>query len=104
MYRWKVKINKKCEAEITKMLEENDISDEEYNVIRDWIKFVMKNGPYKLKDFPFYNFNDHELIRDKKWKNCRSSSFSYSGRIIYKIKDNVVTVEVLRITNDHNYK
>ncbi len=47
------------------------------------------------------HWNDHEL------EGCRlgqrSSSFSSSGRIIYKIKKNKIEINVVKITADHDY-
>lgn len=101
--RWNVKISDKCAKEVQKLLKENLISREEYGIIRDWILFVQANGPYKLKEYRFYDFRPHELTRDLKWKDHHSSCFSFSGRIIYKIEDNIVTVVVVRITISHDY-
>lgn len=104
MSAWKVKVSAKCERELIDLLDRGLIGRDEQIIIRDWVRFVQKYGPYKLNDYSFFNFKDHELTKDPKWKNHRSSAFSYSGRIIYKIKDNIVTVEVVRITTDHDYR
>jgi len=99
---WKVVVNTKAEQEIKKMIKKRTLSNDDFLVIKQWIMLVEKYGPSRLLDSKFWN--DHELIRETKWKNCRSSSFSYSGRIIYKIINNKIIVEVLRITNNHDYK
>jgi transcriptional regulator with XRE-family HTH domain len=39
---------------------------------------------------------DHPLYGD--WRGHRASSFSHSGRIIYKVEEHVITVTVVRIT------
>lgn len=99
---WKVVVDKKAEIDIKKLIEKNLLTKDDFIVIRQWISLVEKYGPDKLSESSFWN--DHGLVRDKKWLNCRSSSFSYSGRIIYKTIDKKIIVEVLRITTDHNYK
>jgi mRNA-degrading endonuclease YafQ of YafQ-DinJ toxin-antitoxin module len=45
---------------------------------------------------------DHPLYAE--WRGHRASSFSHSGRIIYKIEEQVVTVAVVRITTAHDYR
>lgn len=104
MLLWKVKVSSKCEKELIVLIKEGVISREEQIIIRDWIKFVQKYGPYKLNDYSFFNFRGQELEREPKWKNHRSHAFSFSGQITYKIKDNIVTVEVVRITAKHDYR
>lgn len=99
---WKVQVNAKAEREIEDLIKNKILSQDDILVITQWIKFVEKHGPEKLQNNGIWN--DHELDRDEKWKGCRSSSFSYSGRIIYKVIDDKIIVEVLRITPDHNYK
>jgi mRNA-degrading endonuclease YafQ of YafQ-DinJ toxin-antitoxin module len=47
-------------------------------------------------------WNDHELV--KEWAGHRSSSFSKTGRIIYKIEDEQIKiVRVVKITGTHSY-
>lgn len=104
MESWKVLVNNNVAKEVERMLKNKLISREESLVIGDWIRFVKKYGPYQLDKYTFFDFKDHALSRDEKWNGCRSSSFSHSGRIIYKIEDDKVLVEVIRITPDHNYK
>lgn len=100
--KWKVKVARKCEKEIGELLKNNKLTQNQINIIREWIEFVECYGPYELEKYEDYKFNPHNLDRD--WTGYHASSFSYSGRIIYKIKDRIVTVEVVRITPDHNYK
>lgn len=99
---WKVQINSKVEKEIVQLIKNGSLSLDDQIVIRNWINFVEKNGPEALSENSFWN--DHALTREKKWKDCRSSSYCYSGRIIYKVLNNKIIIEVLRISPDHNYK
>jgi mRNA-degrading endonuclease RelE of RelBE toxin-antitoxin system len=98
---WKVQISAKVEREIVKLVKSGQIGREDQIVLRDWILFVEKNGPDALTENSLWN--DHALTRDDKWNGCRSSSYSYSGRIIYKIIDGLIIVEVLRISPNHDY-
>ena len=99
---WKVVVDIRAEKDIKKLIKKNLLNKDDFIVIKQWINLVEKYGPEKLSDSSFWN--DHELIRDQKWLNCRSSSFSFSGRIIYRIIDKKIIVEVLRITTDHDYR
>jgi mRNA-degrading endonuclease YafQ of YafQ-DinJ toxin-antitoxin module len=94
---WHVKI----EDEAAAVFKGDDLTKDDRHVIREWAIFVRKNGPNALKRFPQI-WADHEL--HGKWDGYRSSRFSYSGRIIYKVENKIVTVIVVRITTHHNYK
>ena len=94
---WQVKI----EIEAAKVFEGDGLDDEDRVVIHQWAKLVQEHGPESLRDAPQI-WDDHEL--EGKWRGHRASRFSYSGRIIYKIEKKIVTVIVVRITADHDYR
>jgi mRNA-degrading endonuclease YafQ of YafQ-DinJ toxin-antitoxin module len=94
---WHVKIEEKA-AEI---FESDELTDDDKVVIQTWAQTVAEHGPNELQKRPSV-WADHALHGE--WQGYRSSSFSYKGRIIYKVKDNIVTVIVVRITTDHDYK
>lgn len=100
--KWKVKVGSKCEEGIRELLKTKRISVLEIGIIKEWILRVSEEGPYSLDDYENFNFRHHPLERN--WKGYFASSFSFSGRIIYKIEDNIVRVEVVKITPDHDYK
>ena len=56
-------------------------------------------GPDYIESCDYWN--DHELEGSRLGQ--RSSSFSLSGRIIYKVKKNKIEISVVKITADHNY-
>jgi mRNA-degrading endonuclease YafQ of YafQ-DinJ toxin-antitoxin module len=95
--KWQVKID----DEAYKVLGSSALTDKDREVIHQWAKLVSDNGPEILKSAP-QTWRDHELFDD--WKGHRASNFSYRGRIIYKVKDQIVTVIVVRITAEHDYK
>jgi mRNA-degrading endonuclease YafQ of YafQ-DinJ toxin-antitoxin module len=71
-------------------------------VIQKWAETVRDYGPDALLKNPSI-WADHPLTG--KWEGYRASSFSYSGRIIYRIDhEKKQVVIVARITVDHNYK
>ena len=94
---WSIKI----EDRAAKIFESDDLTEDDRIVIQTWAQTVAEHGPDELKRKPTV-WADHELHGE--WKGYRASSFSYKGRIIYKVKDKIVTVIVVRITADHNYK
>lgn len=95
--QWQVKITE----EAAQVFESNELSREDKIVIENWAKTVRKYGPQELLKEPGV-WADHPLYGD--WRGHRASSFSYKGRIIYRIKDNIVTVVVMKITTSHNYR
>ena len=95
---WNVKIT----AEAMAVFQGKDLSDEDRVVITSWAELVRAHGPEKLQERQDI-WNDHELERSP-WIGHRASNYSFSGRIIYQVDGKVVTVTVVRITADHNYK
>lgn len=94
---WFIKIEDKA----AKVFETKHLSRTDLEVIKEWHKTVVNGGPEVLLKRPDV-WADHALYGE--WQGYRSSSFSYKGRIIYRIENKIVTVVVVRITNDHNYK
>ncbi len=99
---WKVLFTARCEKEIKELLKQGLLTEDDKRVISIWIKQVKKHGPDLLRqERNQSNWNDHDL--DRKWSGYRASSYSFSGRIIYKVENKIVTVIVVRVTSDHNY-
>ena len=100
---WKVLFTANCEKEIRKLSEKGFLSEDDKRVISIWIKQVKKHGPDSLRTGKSAsNWYDHDL--DRKWSGHRASSYSYSGRIIYKVENKIVTVTVVRVSPDHDYR
>ncbi len=97
---WLVKLTKQAEKEIEQAIMRGDITSEDIRVLKEWVNLVESLGPTALKDAP--KWDDHPLRNE--WKGHRSSCFSYTGRIIYNVKNEQIIVEVVRVTSDHNYK
>lgn len=99
---WKVLFTEKCEKEIRDLMKRGVLSEDDRRVLSIWIKQVKKHGPDSLREGSnLNNWNDHRL--DRKWIGYRASSYSFSGRIIYKVEDKIVTVKVFRVSPDHDY-
>lgn len=100
MAHWKVKIEDKSEAELTKLLKDKIVTPADIKVLLRWVSEMEEFGPeYVARSIEWH---DHEL--DREWKDYRSSAFSSTGRVIYKIIDDQIIVQVARVTADHNYK
>lgn len=98
---WTVEFeSKSVEVEFIKFFRSGQISAEDNKVIIKWVNIIEAEGLEAIMKTPFWH--DHAL--DGEWKGYRSSSFSSSGRIIYRVVDNKLLVSVVRVTPDHNYK
>ena len=98
---WQVEFeSSKIEAETKKLLRSKKITDEDRLVISTWIRQISEEGPESIQTEN--RWDDHALT--DKWKGYRSSCFSYSGRIIYKIEDKIIKILIARVTPDHDYK
>ena len=96
---YKVTLAKKCANSLSKFKKEDLISNDELIVIRAWISEMKNFGPEYIEYCDYWN--DHEL--SGKRNDERASSFSDSGRIIYRVKNNKIEVSIIRITPDHDY-
>ena len=97
MAKWQVHIT----DEASKVFEGKTLTTDDKIVIQKWAEFMRDHGPEALSERPGM-WADHALYGE--WRGHRASSFSHSGRIIYKIEERVVTVAVVRITTDHDYR
>ena len=97
MAKWNVHIT----DEASKVFESKALTTDDRIVIQKWAELVRDHGPEALTKRPGM-WADHALYGE--WRGHRASSFSHSGRIIYKVEDQVVTVSVVRVTTDHDYR
>jgi len=97
MAKWKVHITE----EAAKVFESKALTTADKIVIQKWAELVRDKGPSALAERPGM-WADHPLYGE--WRGHRASSFSHSGRIIYKVEEQVVTVAVVRITAEHDYR
>ena len=94
---WQVKIEDKA----TEIFQKKTLTHDDLEVIKEWRKTVGEGGPGALLNRPDI-WADHPLYGE--WVGYRSSSFSYKGRLIYRVESKIVTVVLVRITKDHDYK
>lgn len=100
MSAWKVKMTQKAEREFKSLVIRGWIDREDIRVIRSWMEEMELNGPDAIAKSKLWD--DHALQYE--WFGFRASSFSHSGRIIYRIIDHEIIVEVHRITPNHDYR
>lgn len=91
MTGWKVKMEYKAEAELTQLLKDKIITLSDIKVLLQWVSEMEEFGP-------------EYIAQSNEWYGHRSSAFSKSGRIIYKILNDEIIVQVARVTTDHNYR
>ncbi|MEO5968381.1 MAG: hypothetical protein ABIQ95_00515 [Bdellovibrionia bacterium] len=97
---WKVEFEStSAQAESESLLSGSKLSDDDRRVITTWIRQVTFHGPESIQGDG--KWADHALEDD--WVGYRSSAFSNSGRIIYRIEKDIVKVQIARITTNHNY-
>ncbi len=97
---YEVILTKKCANGLLKLKKSGALAQDDLISIRIWISEISTYGPKYISSCG--HWNDHKLRDDRSGQ--RSSSFSHSGRIIYKIKNNKITITVLKITVDHDYR
>lgn len=100
MSRWTVEMTKEARSELTDLLSRKEVSNADVKVLLRWVDEMEEFGPDYIAQSS--EWHDHELERE--WVGFRSSAFSSSGRVIYRIVDNKIIVEVHRVTASHNYK
>lgn len=89
----------KCEQNLRMQVKAGSISQDELSVIRGWVREMEVFGPEYIESCEYWN--DHGLTRVRAGE--RSSSFSSSGRIIYRIEKKKVVIKILKITPTHDY-
>ena len=90
----------KVKGQVRLMMQRGELSKEDRRLIRIWILQMTYHGPESIaKD---KNWCDHAL--EENWWGYRSSTFSHRGRIIYRVIENKVLVQIVRITNSHDYR
>lgn len=98
---WKVRLHPVAERELMESLKKGSISSDDAAVIKAWVSTIEEKGPEFIATEAAAHWNDHPLFGERSGQ--RSSSFSRAGRIIYRVDGKKNVVEVLRVTEDHDY-
>lgn len=89
-----------CEKRLRE--EASQFTEEDIAAVRFWMKEMRTFGPEYIEKSK--NYRDHLLTRGQ-WAGHRASCISLAGRIIYKVvNDEIIIVEIKRITLDHDYR
>ena len=97
---WAVLFSTDAISDIQNLLKQNLLSEADREIIATWIKQIRAFGPESLSH-GVNLWHDHELFG--KWAGYRSSSFSFKGRLIYKVERTKVIVLVVKLTATHDY-
>ncbi len=96
---WRVEMTDESEAELRLRLKSEEIDADDIAVLKKWITEVETQGIESAQ--LNRTWRDHEL--EGKWKGHRAISFSYKGRVIYRLENEIVVVRVVRVTTQHDY-
>lgn len=97
-HTWQVRI----EDTAAEIFQTNQLTRDDLEVIKEWRRTIVEGGgPQALLKRPD-RWADHALHGE--WEGHRASSFGYRGRIIYRVKNEIITVVVVKITPEHDYK
>ncbi len=98
--RWRVEMTGDSETELRENFKKGLITANDISILKKWVFEVetLGIGAAQMNR----TWRDHELMG--KWKGHRSVTFSYKGRMIYRIENDMIVVRVVRITTEHNYR
>jgi addiction module RelE/StbE family toxin len=100
MKNWTVEMTQEAEERLRLDLSDGRITGDDIKVIKRWIEDVETLGlEHARKE---RSWRDHPLQGE--WFGHRDVSFSYAGRIIYRVESEKVIVRVVRVTADHDYR
>ena len=98
---WSIEFeSEEVEKEVAALIRVRKISPSDQIVIHAWIRQITYHGPESIRGDS--QWADHPLVGE--WYGYRSSAFSNSGRIIYRIVERKILIQIARITHDHNYR
>ncbi len=86
------------QREVEKLIKAKKLTEEDHAIIHAWIRQVTYHGPDSIQKDS--KWADHELHDD--WEGYRSSSFSNSGRIIYRVIEKKIAIRIAPITENHD--
>jgi len=93
-------MTKVAEDELRLLHQEKILNTGDVKVLLAWVDEMEEFGPTYIAQSPKW----HDHVLRGKWTGFRASAFSSSGRVIYRIEERLIVVQVYRVTTDHNYK
>jgi mRNA-degrading endonuclease YafQ of YafQ-DinJ toxin-antitoxin module len=97
---WAVELTSDAEKRLREDFKSGFITQSDIKVIKRWIADIEDMGLVFTQHKS--DWRDHEL--DGEWQGHRAISFSYAGRVIYRVLKGRIVVQVVRVTADHDYK
>jgi len=97
---WTVKLTTNAKRQLTALIQQKAITKEDIKILLRWVDEMEEFGP----DFVRTSGQWHDHSLENQWLGYRSSAFCKSGRVIYRIIESQVIVEVHRVTATHDYK
>lgn len=97
---WSVEMSKEAEIGLRRDFKSGRISSLDIKVIKRWIADIEDHGLEFAQTKA--DWRDHSLTGE--WSGHRAVSFSFSGRVIYRIENEKVIVWVVRVTANHDYR
>lgn len=97
---WIVRTTDECEKRLREDFKKGLFSPDDGVVIKTWVHEMETHGPDYIERSK--KWDDHPLVEE--WKGYRASCFSNGGRIIYRVLDGNIEVNVFRITPNHDYR
>ncbi len=88
------------EEEAAQALVDGSLSEDNIVILERWIRLMGQSGPEALQG---NRSRWHDHILQGAWFGYRSSRFSDTGRIIYRVDKKWQRIIVVRITNNHGY-
>src|SRR5258708_6784651 len=96
---WKVDYEARVKIEIKTQLANGTLTKDDLQALAKWVDEIEYHG---LKHVQTAFWNDHPL--ESEWTGLRSASFSFKGRVIYRIENDRLIVMVVRVTANHDYR
>jgi mRNA-degrading endonuclease YafQ of YafQ-DinJ toxin-antitoxin module len=97
--KWTVKITEAAETQLVLDIESGQVTPDDIAVLKKWIEEIENHGVEVAQRNP--SWRDHDL--GGKWSGHRSISFSFKGRVIYRLEKKRIIVRVVRVSHDHDY-
>ncbi len=97
--QWRVEMTPESESKLISDFRSGDISKLDVIIIKQWVAEMEDKGLEPTQRNA--NWRDHRLYG--RWFGQRAISFSYEGRLIYRVEKISRVILVVHVTHNHNY-
>lgn len=98
--QWTVGYEADVKEQIAQHLASGKMSQIDIGIIMNWVTSIEEDGLEATQ--MDRQWRDHDLSGE--WKGHRAISFSYEGRLVYRTEGNILTVTVVKISPNHDYR